>query len=90
MKYAVEFTERALKDIKKLEEISSKSYNNNTDEMRVIADHIRGAYLLAAQGLVPSNKAHGYAMRRLIRRAILRALDLGISANFLAIFAETI
>ncbi len=70
--------------IEKLEEISGKSYENNTDEMRVIADHIRGAYLLAAQGLVPSNKTQGYAMRRLIRRAVLRALDLGIAADFLA------
>lgn len=70
--------------IEKLEEISGKSYDNNTDEMRVIADHIRGAYLLAAEGLVPSNKTQGYAMRRLVRRAILRALDLGLTTNFLA------
>lgn len=70
--------------IDKLEEISGKSYDNNTDEMRVIADHIRGAYLLASQGLAPSNKTQGYAMRRLVRRAILRALDLGISDNFLS------
>lgn len=70
--------------IEKLEEISGKSYDNNTDEMRVIADHIRGAYLLAAQGLVPSNKTQGYAMRRLVRRAILRALDLGVASDFLA------
>ena len=70
--------------IDKLEEISGKKYENNTDEMRVIADHIRGAYLLAAQGLIPSNKTQGYAMRRLIRRAILRALDLGISNDFLS------
>ena len=70
--------------IDKLEEISGKSYDNNTDEMRVIADHIRGAYLLAAEGLVPSNKTQGYAMRRLVRRAVLRALDLGIATNFLA------
>ena len=70
--------------VDKLETISGKSYESNTDEMRVIADHIRGAYLLAAQGLVPSNKTQGYAMRRLLRRAILRALDLGISNNFLA------
>ncbi len=70
--------------VDKLEDISGKSYDNNTDEMRVIADHIRGAYLLAAQGLIPSNKTQGYAMRRLLRRAILRALDLGISNNFLA------
>ncbi len=70
--------------VEKLEEISGKSYDNNTDEMRIIADHIRGAYLLAAQGLVPSNKTQGYAMRRLIRRAILKALDLGVASDFLA------
>ncbi|MCQ2049766.1 MAG: alanine--tRNA ligase [Candidatus Saccharibacteria bacterium] len=70
--------------IDKLEEISGKSYDNNTDEMRIIADHLRGAYLLSAQGLIPSNKAQGYALRRLIRRAILRALDLGIAQNFLS------
>ena len=70
--------------IEKLEELSGKKYENSTDEMRVIADHIRGAYLLAAQGLKPSNKTQGYAMRRLIRRAILRALDLGIASDFLA------
>ena len=69
--------------IDKLEEISGKSYDTNTDEMRIIADHLRGAYLLSAQGLTPSNKAQGYALRRLIRRAILRALDLGIAQNFL-------
>ncbi|MDO4611606.1 MAG: alanine--tRNA ligase [Candidatus Saccharibacteria bacterium] len=70
--------------VEKLEEISGKSYDTNTDEMRIIADHIRGAYLLSAQGLIPANKTQGYALRRLIRRAILRALDLGISTNFLS------
>ena len=69
--------------IKKLEELSGKTYDNNTDEMRIICDHLRGAYLLAAQGLSPSNKAQGYALRRLIRRAILKALDLGIAQDFL-------
>ncbi len=69
--------------IAQLEEISHKKYDNSTDEMRIIADHLRGAYLLAAQGLVPSNKAQGYALRRLVRRAVLRALDLGIGQGFL-------
>lgn len=69
--------------IQKLETLSHKSYENHTDEMRIIADHLRGAYLLAAEGLTPSNKTQGYALRRLIRRAILRALDLGIAQNFL-------
>lgn len=76
--------------IDKLEEISGKSYDNNTDEMRVITDHIRGAYLLAAQGLTPSNKGQGYVLRRLLRRAILRALDLGISSNFLSEIAPIV
>ena len=70
--------------IDKLEEISGKSYEKNTDEMRIIADHLRGAYLLSAQGLKPSNKQQGYALRRLIRRAILKALDLGIAQNFIS------
>lgn len=69
--------------IKQLEALSGKSYDNNTNEMRIIADHLRGAYLLSAQGLVPSNKAQGYALRKLIRRAILKALDLGIANDFM-------
>ncbi len=76
--------------IEKLEALSGKSYENNTDEMRVIADHLRGAYLLSAQGLTPSNKAQGYALRRLIRRAILKALDLGIAKDFLRETISTI
>ncbi|MBQ3294750.1 alanine--tRNA ligase [Candidatus Saccharibacteria bacterium] len=76
--------------IKKLEALSGKSYDNNTDEMRIICDHLRGAYLLAAQGLAPSNKAQGYALRRLIRRAILKALDLGIAQDFLRETISTI
>ena len=76
--------------IEKLESLSGKTYENNTDEMRIIADHLRGAYLLAAQGLVPSNKAQGYALRRLIRRAILKALDLGIAQDFLRATIATI
>lgn len=76
-------TSMMLPIINQLEQLSGKSYDNNTDEMRIIADHLRGAYLLTAQGLAPSNKAQGYALRRLIRRAILKALDLGIAQNFI-------
>ena len=70
--------------ITKLEAISGLSYAEHTEEMRVIADHLRGAYLLSAQGLVPSNKQQGYALRRLIRRAVMKATNLGIDQDFLA------
>ena len=69
--------------ITKIEEISHKQYIDYTADMRIIADHLRGAYLLSAQGLTSSNRKQGYALRRLIRRAILKALNLGIEQDFL-------
>ena len=69
--------------ITKIEEISHKQYIDYTADMRIIADHLRGAYLLSTQGLTPSNRKQGYALRRLIRRAILKALNLGIEQDFL-------
>lgn len=70
--------------IEKLESISGKTYDSHTNAMRVIADHLRAATFLAVDGVVPSNKEQGYVMRRLVRRAIRFAFDLGIEQNFLA------
>lgn len=69
--------------IEKLEALSGKTYDNNTNSMRVIADHLRGATFLAVDGCTPSNKEQGYVMRRLLRRAIRFSFDLGIEQNFL-------
>jgi len=69
--------------IEELQRLSGKSYDSHTTSMRVIADHLRGATFLAVDGVVPSNKEQGYVMRRLIRRAIRQAFDLGIEQNFL-------
>ncbi len=69
--------------IEKLESISGKRYDSHTESMRVIADHLRAATFLAVDGVTPSNKEQGYVMRRLLRRAIRFAFDLGIEQNFL-------
>jgi alanyl-tRNA synthetase len=69
--------------IEKLEKISGKNYESHNESMRVIADHLRGATFLAVDGIVPSNKEQGYVMRRLMRRSIRFAFDLGIEQNFL-------
>ncbi len=69
--------------ITKLEEISSQNYDSHTESMRVIADHLRAATFLAVDGVVPSNKEQGYVMRRLLRRAIRFAFELGVEQNFL-------
>jgi alanyl-tRNA synthetase len=69
--------------IEELQKLSGKNYDNHTNAMRVIADHLRGAVFLAVDGVVPSNKEQGYVMRRLVRRAVRFAFDLGIEQNFL-------
>lgn len=69
--------------IAKLEEISGKNYDSHQESMRVIADHLRAATFLAVDGIAPSNKTQGYVMRRLVRRAIRFAFDLGVEQNFL-------
>lgn len=69
--------------IEKLEQLSGKKYESYTTSMRVIADHLRAATFLAVDGCVPTNKEQGYVMRRLLRRAIRFAFDLGIEQNFL-------
>lgn len=69
--------------IEKLEKISGKNYQSHQPAMRVIADHLRASVFLATDGVRPSNKQQGYVMRRLLRRAIRFAFDLGIEQNFL-------
>ncbi len=69
--------------IEKLQTISKKSYEEYTASMRVIADHLRAATFLAVDGCVPSNKEQGYVMRKLVRRAMVKAFDLGVEQNFM-------
>jgi len=57
---------------------------------RIIADHITAATFIIANGVVPSNKAQGYILRRLIRRSMLRARDLGVQNNFIKHVVEKV
>jgi alanyl-tRNA synthetase len=68
--------------IEKLQTLSGKQYASHTASMRVIADHLRAATFLAVDDVKPANKEQGYVMRRLLRRAIRFAFDLGIEQNF--------
>ena len=38
--------------------------------LRVVADHVRTAAMLVADGVLPSNEGRGYVLRRILRRSI--------------------
>jgi len=76
--------------ISEIEEISGKKYADFTKEFRIIADHIRAATFAINDGVTPSNKGAGYIVRRLIRRAIVKANQIGIADNFTNIIAQKV
>jgi alanyl-tRNA synthetase len=66
--------------INKIKEITNR-WGGTYDERaaRIIADHIRTSVFLIADGVLPSNKDQGYILRRLLRRAIRYADQIGFS-----------
>jgi alanyl-tRNA synthetase len=76
--------------IAEIEKISGMSYQENQKAFRIIADHIKAATLLISEDVLPSNKDQGYIVRRLIRRAIVQANNIGIKENFTSKIATKI
>ena len=54
-----------------------------TRPARIIADHVRAAIFLAADGVTPGTNGRDYMLRRFIRRAFLNGRNLGIEKPFL-------
>ena len=81
--------------IASISSLSGKQYDESDDVtrmFRIIADHIRCAtFMLGDQrGITPSNVDQGYILRRLIRRAIRFAMQLGIPDGSLTKISEAV
>ncbi|MSR70854.1 alanine--tRNA ligase [Candidatus Kaiserbacteria bacterium] len=73
--------------IEKLQSVSGKTYADDPKPFRIIADHIRAATELIAQGVLPGNVERGYVVRRLLRRAVRVCDTLGVQEGLHAVTA---
>jgi alanyl-tRNA synthetase len=61
------------KVLERAAELTDQRYgrDHRTDvALRVVADHVRTAVMLVADGVIPSNEGRGYVLRRILRRSI--------------------
>lgn len=79
--------------IRQTEAISGKTYGEKEEDdtaFKVIADHIRTVAFAVGDKALPSNEGRGYVLRRLLRRAVRFAKQLGIDEPFMYKLVPTV
>jgi alanyl-tRNA synthetase len=63
------------------EQVTGRRYGDDDASdvaLRMLADHSRTMTFLVNDGVIPSNEDRGYVLRRIIRRAVRQAYQLGV------------
>ncbi|PTY41329.1 alanine--tRNA ligase [Brachyspira hampsonii] len=66
-----------------VKKLNVKYDDKNKTKINLIADHLRALVFVISEGCTPSNEGRGYVLRRLLRRALKTASDLGHKGAFL-------
>ncbi len=78
-------TDLLLPIIRAMERLTDEEYGKSAEidvSFRVIADHVRAATFLVAEGVHPANEGRGYVLRRILRRALRHGMMLGVKEPF--------
>jgi alanyl-tRNA synthetase len=70
--------------------IDALSTNKDEKAKRIVADHVRTATFMIADGVIPSNTDRGYVLRRLLRRAVRYSDILGFAHGSLFSISEAV
>ncbi|MBF4500130.1 alanine--tRNA ligase [Savagea sp. SN6] len=79
--------------IQEVEKMSGETYDTYSEKgtaFKVIADHIRTVAFAIGDGALPSNEGRGYVLRRLLRRAVRYAKQLGLNDPFMYKLVPTV
>jgi len=73
-----------------MKRIAEHAASDDAQAQRIIADHVRTAVFMIADGVIPSNTEQGYVLRRLIRRARYYYDSIGTKEKALGLLASDV
>ena len=75
------------------ESVTGRTYGSDERDdvsLRIMGDHARTVTFLVNDGVLPSNEDRGYVLRRLLRRAVRHAYQLGVERVMFPVLMERV